>query len=243
MTLNDKEQLEKIKKRMQELAEQINLWDYQYYELDFPSVSDAQYDLTYQELVALEEQYPQLISTNSPTKKVGSKSASNKFSKFKHLKPMLSLAKAYSLDDVKKFISDGLKNTQQKGLTYSLEPKIDGLSISLHYQEGQLIRAVTRGDGVEGEIVTENIRQIKNLPQQINYQKSIEIRGEVFLSKSNYLKANQRLLLEHNLKNNLKTIEEIAAQIQKNNPYKEKLESFIAKQKKQDFENLSTLEN
>ncbi|WP_036431849.1 NAD-dependent DNA ligase LigA [Mycoplasmopsis cricetuli] len=208
MNLPDKDQIIIAKKRIAKLVSMINFWNYEYYELDFPSISDQEYDIHYQELLALEKQYPELKKKNSPTNKVGGK-PSFKFQKFQHTKTMLSLNKAYSIDDVIKFHNDNIKTINNQNISYSLEPKIDGLSISLHYQNGKLIQAVTRGDGITGEIVTNNIKCITNLPYEINYYNDLEIRGEVYLSKTNYSLANERLKLENKLNDNLKTLKNI----------------------------------
>nr|WP_036452002.1 NAD-dependent DNA ligase LigA [Mycoplasma buteonis] len=181
----------KITKKMKELIAKINRWNDEYYNQDNPTVSDQEYDITLRELESLENQYPHLILSDTPTLKIGGMS-DKKFTKYTHTKPMLSLAKAYSLAEVEKFLETNFKE-QKKNLSYTLEPKIDGLSIALHYQEGQLVKAVTRGDGKIGEDVTENVYQIRSIPKRINYLKRIEIRGEVYLSKANFDKLNAEL--------------------------------------------------
>lgn len=177
-----------IKKEMDLLVEKINQWDKEYFGNDSPSVSDKVYDTALRKLVKLEMQYPEYTSNNSPTNKVGS-NIINKFSKIAHKKKMLSLDKAYSFDDVKKFINDVIKVTKNDKTYFYIEPKIDGLSISLQYENGELIRAITRGDGKIGEDVTDNIfNVISDIPISINYKKEIEIRGEIFISKSDFIK-------------------------------------------------------
>ncbi|RIV16337.1 NAD-dependent DNA ligase LigA [Mycoplasmopsis gallopavonis] len=185
---------QKILNQMNDLISKINTWNKEYYNDNNPSVSDQEYDLALAELKQLEQAYPQLIQSDSPTLKIGG-FADSKFQKYTHQKPMLSLAKAYNLDDVQKFFENTQKALNKQELAYSLEPKIDGLSISLHYQDGQLIKAVTRGDGVIGEDVTENIYQIHSIPKRINNHNYLEIRGEVFLPKTKFQKLNQELVL------------------------------------------------
>ncbi|WP_426460962.1 NAD-dependent DNA ligase LigA [Mycoplasma hafezii] len=182
----------KVLNRIIELTKQINQWNDEYYNQDNPSVTDQQYDVALRELEELESKFPQFIQFDSPTLKIGGVS-DNKFTKYTHKKPMLSLAKAYSLDEVSKFLDTNLKE-QHKQLEYILEPKIDGLSIALHYENGILIKAVTRGDGKIGEDVTENIYQIASVPKKINLLDQIEVRGEVYLPKSKFNELNNYLL-------------------------------------------------
>ncbi|WP_322901522.1 NAD-dependent DNA ligase LigA [Mycoplasmopsis felis] len=188
-----------IKNKIKELVEQLNRWDWEYYMLNEPSVSDEVYDNFYRELEVLEQQFPDLIMSNSPTQNIGQWN-NNKFAKFKHKKLMLSLNKAFSKEDLFKFLNETKENLKINNLSFSLEPKIDGLSISLHYQNGRLIKAITRGNGVQGDDVTKNVFQISELPKEIPFLKDIEIRGEVYLSKSQFEKINKQLL-----KNNQKT--------------------------------------
>ncbi|VEU70081.1 NAD-dependent DNA ligase LigA [Mycoplasmopsis glycophila] len=185
-------QQEKIQKKIESLTNLINKWNKEYYVENNPSVSDQEYDEALLELEELEKQFPRFILANSPTLSVGG-FAENKFAKYTHEKPMLSLAKAYSLDEVGRFFDNTSKALNDNNLSYSLEPKIDGLSIALHYNNGVLEKAVTRGDGVIGEDVTENIYQIQTIPKKINYLSKIEIRGEVFLPKTRFEELNKQL--------------------------------------------------
>ncbi|MGL5590818.1 MAG: NAD-dependent DNA ligase LigA [Metamycoplasmataceae bacterium] len=176
-----------IKKEIDSLVEKINKWNDEYFNHDSPTVSDKVYDTALRKLVKLEMQYPEYISKDSPTTNVGSNIV-NKFKKIIHKKRMLSLDKAYSLEDIQKFINDVVKVTGTNDTFFYLEPKIDGLSIALQYQNGELIRALTRGDGTTGEDVTDNVLNVINdIPTSIDYKKNIEIRGEIFISKSNFL--------------------------------------------------------
>ncbi|TKA59388.1 DNA ligase [Mycoplasmopsis bovis 8790] len=178
------------KELIKSLVDKINQWNYEYYQLNKPSVSDLEYDKALLELEKLEKEYPEFVLDNSPTFKLGS-FASEKFTKFIHKKPMLSLAKAYSYDDIESFINNISKIVPAERINFNIEPKIDGLSIALHYKKGKLVKAVTRGDGIEGEDVTENIYQIKSIPKLINYLNDLEVRGEVFISKDNFRKINE----------------------------------------------------
>ena len=186
--------LEEIKKEIEELREKIELWNYQYYILDEPSVSDSVYDRELQRLINLETQYPEFKSPNSPTNKV-SGFVSNKFNKIKHLTPMMSLSNAYNNDDLLKFNLDICKEVHSKEISYVVEPKIDGLSISLVYENSKLVKAVTRGDGKIGEDVTQNIWNINSVPHFIDQKYSnltIEIRGEVYMDKDDFIELNKK---------------------------------------------------
>ena len=179
-----------IKKEMNSLIEKINKWNEEYFNADSPSVSDSVYDMTLRKLVKLEKQHPEYSTELSPTNKVGS-NIINKFKKINHQKKMLSLDKAYSKDDVEKFINDVLKAIKEKDCDFYIEPKVDGLSITLHYADGKLVKAITRGDGSIGEDVTDNVVDVINdIPSFITYKKNIEIRGEIFITKSNFDKLN-----------------------------------------------------
>ncbi|MBZ4195481.1 NAD-dependent DNA ligase LigA [Mycoplasma sp. 1331] len=177
------------KKAIDSLTRKINAWNIEYYQENNPSVSDLEYDKALNELERLELLYPEFINENSPTKILGS-FASSKFTKFTHQKPMLSLAKAYSYDEVLKYINNIEKNIPIEKINFTIEPKIDGLSIALHYKKGKLVKAVTRGNGIEGEDVTDNIIQIKSIPKTINYHNDLEVRGEVFITKEDFKKIN-----------------------------------------------------
>lgn len=190
----------KIKKEILDLQKKINEWDNAYYNLDSPIVSDEIYDTEINKLIKLEKQYVSLFTyeelKNSPTQKINASSLSI-FKKVNHDYPMLSLNKAYSLEEIQKFIDNIKKNM----LTYSLfiEPKIDGLSISLKYHNGKLIQALTRGDGLVGEDVTQNALQISDIPKEIDYKKDLEVRGEVYLSLSIFNELNNNLKLKGNI--------------------------------------------
>lgn len=188
--------IKQAQERIKELITKIKEYNHHYYDLDNPIVSDVEYDKLYNELIDLENKFPELVTKDSPTQIIGG-FAANKFTKFEHKKAMLSLSKAYDFDEIKKFHENIIKKIDETKISYALDYKIDGLSISLHYQNGKLIRAVTRGDGITGEDVTENIIQISSIPQKINYLKEIEIRGEVYISKKTLIDINNALKKEN----------------------------------------------
>jgi DNA ligase (NAD+) len=158
--------------------------------LDKPTVSDAEYDLALRDLIELETRYPDFVTDDSPTKRVGGHIATH-FNKVKHDLPMLSLSNQFTDDDLYKFDNDIKKETHINNVKYTVEPKIDGLSMSLIYVNGVLKQALTRGDGEYGEDVTNNVRTIKSVPLSINVNvPRFEVRGEVFLSFKNFKQIN-----------------------------------------------------
>ncbi|MEG1150774.1 MAG: NAD-dependent DNA ligase LigA [Malacoplasma sp.] len=179
-----------FKNKIESLKKRIKVWDNEYYNLESPSVSDAEYDLVLNELIELEKQFPQFKTDDSPTNRVGGY-VSDKFSKVKHSVAMLSLGNAFDKDDLIKFDLDIKAAINEEKIEYFVEPKIDGLSISLKYKNGLLVQGVTRGDGSIGEDVTPNIKTIKNIPLVIPYKGEIEVRGEIFLSKENFKLINE----------------------------------------------------
>ena len=180
------------------LRKQINEHNYRYYVLDDPGVPDAEYDRLMRALEALEQTHPELITTDSPTQRVGAE-PSAAFSEVVHEIPMLSLGNAFDESEVVNFdrrIHERLEfENNEENIEYVAEPKLDGLAISLMYEEGKLIRAATRGDGTRGEDVTTNIRTIKAIPLHLrgkNLPPVLEIRGEVYMDKKGFLQLNQR---------------------------------------------------
>ena len=186
--------LNKIKIDLEELKNKINSLAYQYYALDNPEVSDNSYDILFQELLAIEAEYPSLITQDSPSQRVGSAPLS-KFVTVNHKMQMLSLNNVFSMSDLKSYMERIEKRIDipYQDIKFSSELKLDGLAINLLYKKGVLSIAATRGDGLVGENVTENIRTIKTIPLRLqgnNYPDSIEIRGEVFISKKGFEKIN-----------------------------------------------------
>ena len=189
----------KIQEKYKKLRNEIEYHNNLYYNEDNPIISDMEYDALMRELKQLEQEYPELLenSENSPTKKIGG-TASEKFSKVRHRTPMLSLSNTYNISEiedfdkrVKKIISAENIEDNSEELEYILELKLDGLSISLIYENGELVQAVTRGDGQIGEDVTENIREISSIPKKLKDPVSLEVRGEIILPISNFNRINQ----------------------------------------------------
>ena len=182
-------------KRYLSLQHIIRTYDYEYYILDDPSISDSEYDQLFKELVDLESKNPSWISSESPSQRVGIKPESD-FATFKHHKQMLSLANAFNEADVKNFYDRIVKNLDGKNsIDFYCEPKMDGTAISLIYKQGVLIKGITRGDGIIGEDITSNIRTIRSIPLKLIQSKNIfpeliEVRGEVFIKKSDFENLN-----------------------------------------------------
>ena len=175
--------------RMKSLVSLLNQFNHEYHVLDQPSISDAQYDALFRELVSLEKQYPQWMDPSSPTQRVGGIVLEG-FEKVIHQQAMLSLANAYSYEDLVDF--DGRVRGVVSDVEYVVEVKIDGLAMSLWYEQGQLKTAATRGDGFVGENVTQNIKTIYDVPLSINELANLEVRGEVYMSRSAFTQVNQQ---------------------------------------------------
>ncbi|AUB31173.1 NAD-dependent DNA ligase LigA [Spiroplasma floricola] len=181
-----------IKNRIEKLKEDLNEWNYAYYVLDNPIVDDSEYDKYLNELIMLETDNPEFKTDDSPTQKVGGQ-VMDKFEKYKHKLPMLSLSNAFNKDDLETFDEQIFKEIESKKYNFFVEPKIDGLSISLIYKNGNFFKGVTRGDGIYGEDVTSNVKTIKSIPLSISDKSDyVEIRGEVFLSKVEFEKINKQ---------------------------------------------------
>ncbi|MEP1382669.1 MAG: NAD-dependent DNA ligase LigA [Paraglaciecola sp.] len=177
----------------------ITEYNYQYYVLDNPSVPDAEYDRQMQALKAIETQYPELLTSDSPSQKVGDMPLPE-FQQVEHEVPMLSLDNAFdeaTFLAFEKRMQDRLKSSEQ--ITYSCEPKLDGLAVSLLYENGRLVRGATRGDGKVGENITANVRTIRNIPLMLrgdDYPERLEVRGEVVMSRDGFIKLNENQLAE-----------------------------------------------
>ena len=178
------------------LALELEGHDKRYYQDDAPSVSDAEYDALRQRFNAIEQRFPEFVSADSPSQKVGA-APSGRFKKVRHAVPMLSLDNAFAEEDVRDFVGRivrFLKLADDK-VDFSAEPKIDGLSMSLRYEGGELVTAATRGDGAVGEDVTANIRTLEDVPQKLkgrNIPDVCEVRGEVYMTKQAFLALNER---------------------------------------------------
>lgn len=177
-----------IEKRINELIEIINRASYEYYTLDKPTITDQEYDDYYHELEKLEAKYPEFVKDNSPTKRVGGK-VIDSFKKVTHTVPMMSLGDIFSEYEVREF-DERIKKTITNP-TYVCELKIDGLSVSLIYENGKLVRGATRGDGVTGEDITHNVETIKSVPLTIDFKDYLEVRGEIYMPKKSFEELNK----------------------------------------------------
>ena len=184
-----------IEQQILELREQLQQHAYRYYVLDDPSVTDAEYDHLYRQLESLETEHPELITADSPTQRVGAKPEGG-FAEVTHEIPMLSLSNQFNRDDVHAFYrraQEGLDSEDSMAIT--LEPKLDGLAVSILYENGILVRAATRGDGSTGEDITSNVRTIQSVPLKLmgaGWPERIEVRGEVYMPRAGFEALNQQ---------------------------------------------------
>ncbi len=182
-----REDKNEIRQAIKKLCKEIDFHNKKYYEENSPVISDYEYDLLYRKLETLERNYPELTLQDSPTKKIGG-NISKKFSPVDHEVVMQSLHDSFSYEEIRDF-DKRIKNKLSEKCEYVVEPKIDGLSVSLEYKDGILVRGSTRGNGLVGEDITENIREIKSVPLSLKDDVSyLEVRGEVYLSEKNFLK-------------------------------------------------------
>ena len=178
-------------KILKNLRDEIHMHTHLYYVKDAPIISDYEFDLMLKKLIDLELKFPQFFDINSPSQRVGGK-VSKKFNNIKHDYPMYSLDNSYSKNDLDSFYSRILKKIPDDDLNFLCELKFDGVSINLTYQNGILVRAVTRGDGIQGDDVTENVKTIKTIPLKLNgdYPQKFQIRGEIFIELNDFNKMN-----------------------------------------------------
>lgn len=185
--------LAQAKQQLAELKQQIEQHDYQYYVLDAPLISDQEYDVLFRRLQAIEQQYPQLISPDSPSQRVGGAPLKS-FQEVSHRMPMLSLNNAFSEQEVAQFDKRIRESLAQAEVDYAVEPKFDGLAITLSYQNGLFVQGATRGDGYSGEDVTHNLKTIKAIPMRLvgkHIPALLEVRGEIIMHKADFEKLNQ----------------------------------------------------
>jgi DNA ligase (NAD+) len=185
--------VEEAKTRIAHLSKTLKEHNHKYYVLSQPSISDYEFDLLLKELEALEKEFPNLVQTDSPTQQVGGDITKN-FTQVKHRYPMLSLGNTYSEEELKEFderVRKGIGNY----FTYVCELKFDGLAISITYENGKMLRAVTRGDGVQGDDVTANVKTIQSIPKELkgHYPPLFDIRGEIFMHKKTFERLNNEL--------------------------------------------------
>src|SRR5688500_3787873 len=186
----------KIQKEVEMLRAEIDRHNDLYYQHAAPEISDFEFDKLLERLKALEAENPDLITPDSPTQRIGGKADSLK--PFVHRVPLMSLDNSYDLDELKAFTERCERMADDRKLEYVAELKIDGLSVALHYENGFLVAGATRGDGTRGDDVTPNVRTIKKIPLKLKTDKvaHAEIRGEVFLSRSQFKKINEELEMQ-----------------------------------------------
>jgi len=184
---------EEAERRIAELKQELEHHNYRYYVLDSPEVSDAHYDRSMNELKALEAKFPDLITPESPTQRVGGQAA-EKFEKVTHRLQMLSLDNVFDDAEMAEFDERLRKHLGGEAIDYVCEPKLDGLAVELVYQRGRLVRGSTRGDGVIGEDVTENLKTVRNIPLSLkgDAPTTCEVRGEVFIRKADFARLNKQ---------------------------------------------------
>ena len=192
---NDSENIKDLEKELKKLRKEIEHHNRLYYEQDEPEISDYEYDKLTQRLKKIEAEHPELITKNSPTQKIGGKNK-NIFSQVTHDVQMQSLQDVFTLEDIGSFV-DKVHEEYGDDIKFSVETKIDGLSVSLEYENGILVRGSTRGDGFVGEDVTPNIMQIKDIPHRLNTDDTVEVRGEVYLPRKEFDKINEELLAQN----------------------------------------------
>ncbi|QST00382.1 NAD-dependent DNA ligase LigA [Pontibacillus sp. ALD_SL1] len=182
---------EEAKKRIEELRRELEQYNYEYHTLDQPSVSDYEYDKKTRELIDLEEEHPDLVTPDSPSQRVGG-APLDAFQKVQHEIPMLSLGNAFDEQELRDFDRRVREGVDGEDVDYVCELKIDGLAISLKYEDGLLVRGATRGDGQTGEDITQNLKTIKSIPLRIEQQEPIEVRGEAFMPHRSFLTMNEK---------------------------------------------------
>ncbi|ADQ15253.1 NAD-dependent DNA ligase LigA [Halanaerobium hydrogeniformans] len=184
---------EKAKKKIKALREKIRKAEYRYFVLDDPQISDAEFDKLMQDLLKLESQFPELVTADSPTQRVGGE-VLDEFEKVEHSTEMLSLDNSFNAEELRGFDQRVKKNTTERDYQYIVEHKIDGLSAVIRYQGGSFQLGATRGNGEVGENITENMKTIRSLPLKIEDKAELELRGEIYLSKSEFERINEKRL-------------------------------------------------
>ncbi|BCU52741.1 DNA ligase (NAD+) [Staphylococcus auricularis] len=180
--------MNEIQKRVDELHNMLNQYSYEYYVKDNPTVPDSEYDQLLRELINIEDEHPEYRTADSPTVRVGGQAQST-FEKVQHDTPMLSLGNAFNADELRKFDQRIRDNIGE--VTYMCELKIDGLAVSLKYEDGQFVQGLTRGDGTTGEDITENLRTIHAIPLKVDAPLTFEVRGEAYMPRQSFLKLNE----------------------------------------------------
>lgn len=181
--------IQEVEKQINQLRDQLNQYNYEYYVLDQPSVPDAEYDRLMQKLIKLEEQFPTLVTPNSPSQRVGGEPL-DAFQKVEHTVPMLSLSNAFNEQELRDF-DRRVRDRIGDDFSYVCELKIDGLAVSLSYEDGEFIQGSTRGDGMIGEDITSNLKTIRSIPLTLKKRVNLDVRGEVFMPKQSFLQLNE----------------------------------------------------
>ena len=188
-------ELEDARTRVEELRAEIRYHDHRYHVLQQPEIGDTQYDLMFRELVDLEERFPDLVSPDSPTQRVSGE-ATVEFTGVQHREPMLSLGNVFNAEELAAWHTRAVRRGERDDLGFVCEPKIDGLAISLIYEDGRFVQGATRGDGFRGEDITVNLRTLRSIPLVLNapagtLPRAFEVRGEVYMSKAEFARLNE----------------------------------------------------
>ena len=183
--------MDDLKRKIEDLRDRIRAHEYRYYVEDNPTIADREFDELMGELKALEEQHPELITSDSPTQRVGGQAVGG-FPGYTFSQPMLSLDNAYSVDELREWDQRVRSRAGTEEIRYIAELKIDGVSLNLIYSDGALDMGITRGDGRTGEVVTGNVRTIGSIPLRLREPISVEARGEIFLGLEDFGKAQRR---------------------------------------------------
>ncbi|MGE0033457.1 MAG: NAD-dependent DNA ligase LigA, partial [Pseudothermotoga sp.] len=181
---------EEIKKRVEQLREEIEYHNYRYYVLASPVITDEEYDRLMRELIELERQYPELVTPDSPTQRVGDK-VLDEFRSVPHSEPMLSLDNTYSEEEIREFDERIRRLLNLEQVVYVAELKIDGVSVSLRYVNGRFVQGLSRGDGTRGDDISENLKRVRSIPLRLRKPVSVEVRGEVYMPTEVFERLNE----------------------------------------------------
>ena len=181
---------QQAKEMVEQLRQEINEHNYHYHVLDEPQITDAEFDALLHKLEGLEQQYPELVTPDSPTQRVGGMPQSG-FAQITHRVPMLSLSNALNIEDLRDFVRRAIRLVPEAEIEFVVELKVDGLAVSLQYENGQFVRGATRGNGEVGEDITHNLRTVQSIPLKLRKPLTLEVRGEVYMPRSSFIKLNE----------------------------------------------------
>lgn len=181
---------EDIKKRIEKLREEIEYHNYRYYVLADPIISDEEYDRLMQELIELEKKYPELVTPDSPSQRVGEK-VLDEFRSVEHSEPMLSLDNTYDEAQIREFDKRVRKLLEKDTIEYVTELKIDGVSVALRYENGRFVLGLSRGDGTRGDDITENLKKVRSIPLILREPVTVEVRGEIYMPTEEFERLNE----------------------------------------------------